>query len=1320
MTLRFSIFLVLFGLAQPALSQDAPAPAEAAEPAAAKAGATEGAAEGEAEAAETAEAPPVQEEAPKESREPEHVAFEETMKRFRAVAEAYNQEVTDVIKRRRNARLERLNIDFEAKMAAIEARMGIRRQQAIEAFERFVKRYPNDAIYTPPAMFRLAELHYEEAKQANLLAEERYEAQMELFNDGKISEEPPATQMDLSRSIELYETILKRFPGYERNDAVQYLWAYCQAEIGEIERERDGFLALVRNYPESKFRTEAWLRVGENYFDEDMLCEALDAYSKVLSDKESNLYDKALYKVAWTHYKLDRFEDAVSRFFQLVDFAEERAKKTGQRGSDVRTEAIQYLAISATEDRWGRPKVPENLEGCQTVTAGDESWDEREILAQEEREARGIPEPPKTQPHERLAMMFETAGDKPYKREIYDEVANVIYDMQAFNLYVPLARKLIEIEPMHPDNPQITWNLILALDQLGEEKRTEAALEREKLNDSYGPGSPWQQANENRPSKIRQAMRFAQDALSSSALFRFALAQKYVEEGKLALAAEEARTAAGYFEIYIKRYPYDADIYEYKFYRAVCLQTAAQWLAAADAFEAIRDDNSRTDRRERSAYAAFLMLQAEVDSQTESGGLPPQPDGTAPEPQEIPKLLQRMINASMRYIELIPDAPDTPRFYYNAAVIYSNYSHREKADKWYRKLISQFPQHEGAMDAARWVLNSYINKPDWAGVEAWARKMIKDGIGKDDEEFQKQFANMAARSVYEQALIHFEKRDFQKAHDEFLRLIAEDPKNKFAAQALFSAASCMDSLQRFQSAGKLYERVFNEYPEDKALASQSLFKVASAAYESFEFERAIDFYMRLVDDYKDFADRADALYNAAVALEATEQYPKAAKAFQRYTREFKDREDASEVYYRSALVWEKANNFRRMKSSFDEFVKRFGKKKKNIPTVIKIYSKLSDVYWDRFVETRANKPKRRAARRAWAKKVKAARKLVDVYADKTLATYTKHGFQPGSVESAYAAKSQFRKLEAEYESYAKMDFSVKGRTEEKVAKALTKRIQEKKKWGDELEAKYLKLWSYSQFDWSLAAAYRSGSIWEDFSNKLYDAPVPRPFAKDEMLIDAWKEALTEQAAPFEQRAVKKFGDLVTVARERKFRNDWTRKALQSLNKFAREEWPIEKEALSVQLREVRPTATLDMPLAMWKEKFPEVPKQAPAPEGGDAEQSGEGESEKAPEGAEGAASESGGTAAPSEGGAVPSPEQVNEDAKQADQASEPGEKDDEPGEKDDEPGEDKGEPGEATTGSSTDAPAPAPEEGAVEVGQPENVPDAPAPEASDDEGDEDK
>ena len=138
MSLRLLTMLGLLSIASVAPSQDAPAPTDGGADAPATAADTAPASEEAAgqEGADAAAKQPGKE--PKESRDPEHIAYEETMERFRAVAEAYNQEVTDVIKRRRNARLERLNIDFEAKMAAIEARMGIRRQQAIEAFEHFV------------------------------------------------------------------------------------------------------------------------------------------------------------------------------------------------------------------------------------------------------------------------------------------------------------------------------------------------------------------------------------------------------------------------------------------------------------------------------------------------------------------------------------------------------------------------------------------------------------------------------------------------------------------------------------------------------------------------------------------------------------------------------------------------------------------------------------------------------------------------------------------------------------------------------------------------------------------------------------------------------------------------------------------------------------------------------------------------------------------------------------------------------------------------------------------------------------------------------
>jgi hypothetical protein len=53
-----------------------------------------------------------------------------------------------------------------------------------------------------------------------------------------------------------------------------------------------------------------WTRIGEIYFDKNeknSLELAIAAYQKVLQFKDSPYYDKALYKVAWTYYRLDSF-----------------------------------------------------------------------------------------------------------------------------------------------------------------------------------------------------------------------------------------------------------------------------------------------------------------------------------------------------------------------------------------------------------------------------------------------------------------------------------------------------------------------------------------------------------------------------------------------------------------------------------------------------------------------------------------------------------------------------------------------------------------------------------------------------------------------------------------------------------------------------------------------------------------------------------------------------------------------------------------------------------------------------------------------------
>ena len=83
--------------------------------------------------------------------------------------------------------------------------------------------------------------------------------------------------------------------------------------------------------------------------------------------------------------------------------------------------------------------------------------------------------------------------------------------------------------------------------------------------------------------------------------------------------------------------------------------------------------------------------------------------------------------------------------------------------------------------------------------------------------------------------------------------------------------------------------------------------------------------------------------------------------------------------------------------------------------------------------------------------------------------------------------------------------------------------------------------------------------------------------------------LEQQAEPFEQRAVQKYGQLVT---ERvKKTATIGQSALQSLNRYARDEWPIEKEAITSGLEALLPGALFAQPVAY---RTPPAPEPAPA------------------------------------------------------------------------------------------------------------------------------
>ena len=140
------------------------------------------------------------------------------------------------------------------------------------------------------------------------------------------------------------EALLDRFPKFKFNDATTYLLGYCLEKQNDFEGSQQRYHDVIDDYPKSRFVTEAWVRIGEYYFDDyddpDALPQAANAYEHAIKDTQSPLYDKALYKLGWTYYRQDRFEPAVQRFLELVDYYDRTGPKVdGKSTGDLRGEA---------------------------------------------------------------------------------------------------------------------------------------------------------------------------------------------------------------------------------------------------------------------------------------------------------------------------------------------------------------------------------------------------------------------------------------------------------------------------------------------------------------------------------------------------------------------------------------------------------------------------------------------------------------------------------------------------------------------------------------------------------------------------------------------------------------------------------------------------------------------------------------------------------------------------------------------------------------------------------------------------------------------
>src|SRR5438552_1473097 len=236
-------------------------------------------------------------------------------------------------------------------------------EQAMQNYRRFLEETP-EATMTPEAMRRLADLQLEkqfgirtgDARPREMTAPQPAQAiagaqagrpnpaaaaagaglresdqdfeRRTTAEAGTLADTSPADAVRAGadpsgplEAIALYNRLLTEYPSYKNSDQVIYQMARAYDELGRTEEAIETMERLIRTNPHSAHLAEVQFRRGEYFFTRRHYRDAESAYSGIISlGAASEFYELALYKLGWTLYKQEVYEEALQKYIALLDY----------------------------------------------------------------------------------------------------------------------------------------------------------------------------------------------------------------------------------------------------------------------------------------------------------------------------------------------------------------------------------------------------------------------------------------------------------------------------------------------------------------------------------------------------------------------------------------------------------------------------------------------------------------------------------------------------------------------------------------------------------------------------------------------------------------------------------------------------------------------------------------------------------------------------------------------------------------------------------------------------------------------------------------
>jgi tetratricopeptide (TPR) repeat protein len=1052
--------------------------------------------------------------------------------------------------------------DQITELRAVEAK---RRKEAIQTMESFVARYgryrddPQYREHIADTLFKLAELHRDQAEYRMDMDARLYEQRMKEYEWGIRPSPPNEAEADYSRAMAMYRRVVDEFKDYRYRDMVMYLLGYYLRLSERVEDSSVVLADMTRDYPESYYAMAAWMLLGHNHYDLSNYKKAIEAYKMVASRQENNeSYEDALYRLGWASFEEFQYEQAINAFLRLLDYGEEMKGKRKQRLA-LRREAIESIANSFVDADWDGNDLPDPDYGPER------------------------------------ALRYVSRG-VDYEKEILLVYANLLYDMgdvEHFRHSVTAFQEYLKRDPLDKNNPEVHDRLIYAFFELSRSEHPsltdadrqyyaeQAMVQRKRMAELYGKGSKWAEMHR----YDAKALELAASRLSANLLDRAQLlhqrAQEIKEEGSTEAAMPYYQRAADAYKDFLDQFPRSPKYIEMLArYADVVMFGLNDFEAAAGVYATLRDLDRKDNTYRESAANAVLEARAKVIQgimERQDPENPTVPDklfdpavGTtlatievsdSKDPtalrkvtaKEIPGEVTLWMTEAQKFIDMKFPGKENHEYNGNLAFqigkMYFRYGHFEKAREQYQKVLEEYSSHpllsvycytdlartyrlENDLDNLEKV--SLLMKEKVKGEEETVDEIlssIKDARLK--ARFQRAGALLEQAKEAKEAEKDKEARElYSKAAWELEKIVDENPSFDKADVALLEAGRSFEQVKLYEKAAQVYKRLVDEQRFEKSEYRENAVKLLAENYEKFfNFSGAVRTYLKLAEDYPKSKDSRGAMLKAALLFENDQSFAKAAEVIERFMKKYPDDETVGKLAYSLIGLYEKAEDADQSRKAAELFLRKHGRDAGLVVQTMTATLKLGRMAEDRRDKKEAQKLYRR---------------VVSLYED--------NGLQPGSRAARLCAEAQFRLAESRFDEYAAIELS--GKSKQQRA-AVTKKREKLM----ELEATYGKIADYQSNEWLIAAVYKAGALWKDLSDALANAPYPPDLPQDEDFKFQYEIQIGDLKARFEDKARSLWRDGIVVAKKTGVYNEWTQKILEELNKYAedREKYPLYRE-----------------------------------------------------------------------------------------------------------------------------------------------------------------